>query len=124
MDGEVEKYDFIFANQVFEHLPDPRAALTTLVACLRPGGVVYLRVPDGRDVAAALRANGWQPHLDAVHPLEHINCFTRRSLIDFAGRCGLRAFDPPPRFTRGRLWGSLKREFADRYRTTHVYFRV
>lgn len=117
------RYDCIYSSQVFEHLPDPRSTLESLCARLAPGGLVYLRVPDGRGIAATLSRRGWSPELNAVHPLEHINCFTRGTLIGFAEPLGLRPVHPPPRLDWGSLWRGLKREFADRYLTTHVCFR-
>ena len=117
------QFECIFANQVFEHLPEPRQTLTELVSCLMPDGVIYLRVPDGRGVAETLESDGWSAGMDAVHPLEHINCFTRKTLVRLGASCGLQAFNPPPRLAMGRLWGGIKREFVDRYLTTHVFFR-
>jgi 2-polyprenyl-3-methyl-5-hydroxy-6-metoxy-1,4-benzoquinol methylase len=117
------RFDCIYSSQVFEHLPEPRATLESLCARLAPGGLVYLRVPDGRGVAKALSGRGWSPELDAIHPLEHINCFTRRTMIAFAARLGLEPVHPPPRLAWGSLLSGLKREFADRYLTTHLYFR-
>lgn len=116
-------FDCIYSNQVFEHLPEPRQTLESLCARLAPGGLVYLRVPDGRGVAARLLKHGWSPDLNAIHPLEHINCFTRRTLIGLGERLGLQHLQPPPRLARGSLWSGLKREIADRYLTTHLWFR-
>ena len=116
-------FDYIHANQVFEHLPDPMQTLRDLCAWLAPGGVVCIRVPDGRGVAEILARRGWSQALDAVHPLEHINCFTRKTLTDLANRAGMTRFNPPLRLNWGSLWGGIRREFADRLLTTHVYLR-
>lgn len=116
-------FDCVYANQVFEHLPDPAASLQELCARLAPEGLVYLRVPDGRGVAERLARHGWSPGLDAIHPLEHINCFTRKTLIELAAGAGLRPVKPPLRLNWGSLRNGLKREIADRYLTTHVIFR-
>jgi len=117
------KFDFIYANQVFEHLPDPRQALQELCRCLPADGIVYLRVPDGRDVVRRLRRHGWSPGLDAIHPLEHINCFTRATLIQLAASVGLRPYRPPLRLEWGNLCGGIRREITDRWFTTHLMFR-
>jgi SAM-dependent methyltransferase len=116
-------YHFIYANQVFEHLPDPLETLQNLRNRLTVDGVVYLRVPDGRDVEKSLAKSGWSCELDAIHPFEHINCFTRNSLCQLASRAGLVPIQPPVRLNLGSLWGGLRREFMDRFLTTHVFFR-
>jgi SAM-dependent methyltransferase len=115
-------YDFIYANQVFEHLEQPLKTLRELVDYLKPEGIVYLRVPDGRGIEKQLRGHGWGGELDAIHPLEHINCFTRKSLIAMAAKAGLKPVQPPLRLDIGRFWGGLKREINDRWLTTHIYF--
>jgi SAM-dependent methyltransferase len=40
--------DFVIANHLLEHLEDPIAALLEFERVLRPGGVVYLGLPDPR----------------------------------------------------------------------------
>src|SRR5207253_3236245 len=40
--------DFIIANHLLEHLEDPIAALKEFERTLKPGGVVYLALPDQR----------------------------------------------------------------------------
>jgi predicted SAM-dependent methyltransferase len=40
--------DFVIANHFLEHCEDPIGALGNMVRVLRPGGVVYLAVPDKR----------------------------------------------------------------------------
>ena len=116
-------FDCVYANQVFEHLPDPLQTLVDLCQQLKPGGIVCLRVPDGRGVAARLEQRGWSPELEAVHPLEHINCFTRKTLISLATKAGLKPFNPPLRLSWGSLWDGVRREVADRLLTTHLFLR-
>lgn len=116
-------FDFIYANQVFEHLDYPLQALCELRDQLKPGGIIYLRVPDGRKVEAQLRSHGWSENLNAIHPLEHVNCFTRKTLKTLAKNAGLKPVQPPLRMDVKRLWGGLKREINDRWLTTHIYFK-
>jgi SAM-dependent methyltransferase len=40
--------DFVIANQFLEHCADPIGALKNFLRVLRPGGVLYLAVPDKR----------------------------------------------------------------------------
>jgi len=121
--ASVADFDCVYANQVFEHLPDPLQTLVDLCQQLKPGGIVCLRVPDGRGVAARLEQRGWSPELEAVHPLEHINCFTRKTLISFAAKAGLKPVNPPLRLSWGSLWDGVRREVADRLLTTHLFLR-
>ena len=117
-----DDFDFIYANQVFEHLSNPVQIMQTLCQCLKPTGFIYIRVPDGRGVARSLAQRGWTPDLDAIHPLEHINCFTRKTLIDLGARAGLKPFSPPLRLSWDGLWGGIRREIVDRWFTTHIFF--
>ena len=123
LDGFDGHFDYIHANQVFEHLPDPADSLQLLRRCLKPGGIIGLRVPDGRGVAQQLRQAGWSPTLDAIHPLEHINCFTRATLLRLAKTAGLRPFDPPLRLNWGSVLGGIRREISDRWFNTHLMLR-
>ncbi|NPD15637.1 class I SAM-dependent methyltransferase [Xinfangfangia sp. D13-10-4-6] len=44
-DGKVMKFDIILANQVWEHIERPYAALRSVWKMLRPGGYFWLAVP-------------------------------------------------------------------------------
>lgn len=59
-----QQYDFICATEVLEHLPDPRAVLDSLFACLRPGGWLGVMTKRARDQAAFAR---WHYILDPTH---------------------------------------------------------
>src|ERR1700737_4892329 len=39
-------HDLVVLDNVFEHLPDQPLALQRIAACLRPGGVAYILVPN------------------------------------------------------------------------------
>jgi SAM-dependent methyltransferase len=89
------RYDFVNCHHALEHVPDPLATLARLVAALAPGGIVRLSVPDGAGMEAALQAPDWRAGKDALHPLEHLNCFTSDTLARLAERAGLRAAPDP-----------------------------
>ena len=55
--------DFVVANHFIEHTEDPIAALANHARVLRPGGVLFLAVPDKRRTFDASRP---------VTPLEHV----------------------------------------------------
>lgn len=100
--------DVINTEQVFEHVADPTPVLAMLVEHLSPRGLLRISVPDGRRFLRAHGRERWKPGKDAVHPLEHVNAFTHRSLVRFGARCGLRPV-PASRFVaahaRAAAWG-------------------
>ncbi len=95
--ASAERYDYIGCHHALEHVPNPLATLSQLVAALAPGGLVRLSVPDGRDMEERLREPGWRAAKDALHPLEHLNSFTSDTLTRLAARAGLQlAPEPAP----------------------------
>lgn len=119
------QFDFINADQVFEHIPSPVAVLKDCVRILSPQGVVRIAVPDGSSMVAALEQPGFRVTKDALHPLEHINCFTRATLIYLAKQAGLEPITPP--FFQGRKgkpWRHLPHFVYRRFFTTALYFQT
>jgi 2-polyprenyl-3-methyl-5-hydroxy-6-metoxy-1,4-benzoquinol methylase len=43
---ELDTFDLAVLDNVFEHIPDQRGALATLSAALRPGGVLFMLLPN------------------------------------------------------------------------------
>lgn len=41
-----ETYDFIYSNHVLEHISENRAVIENLVTSLKPGGYIYIQLPD------------------------------------------------------------------------------
>lgn len=96
LDGEpLEPFDVVNADQVFEHLVAPLAALKDLAGRLKPGGLLKISVPNGRGIRWLLNLNDWRAPKDSwrslnpVSPLEHLNCFTNRSLRVMGREAGL-----------------------------------
>jgi hypothetical protein len=90
-----ERYHFINAEQVFEHLAEPRSLLAECAAGLVAGGLLRIAVPNGAGMGRALQTKSWRPDDWVSQPLEHINIFTPASLRRFGESAGLRAFTPP-----------------------------
>ncbi len=97
-----QQFDFINAEQVFEHVAQPLDLMRALVALLAPGGVLRVAVPDSRGALARLARPDWQAGKDALHPLEHINAFTPRTLRLLARAAGVRPLPCAARGYRGR----------------------
>ena len=73
-------------GDVIEHLPDPGAALDRIAALLRPGGILYLALPDAGSRLARLMGRRWWSVLPT-----HVQYFTRGSLATLLRRHG---YDP------------------------------
>ncbi|HSV29404.1 MAG TPA: class I SAM-dependent methyltransferase [Candidatus Omnitrophota bacterium] len=78
--------DFIVAWDVLEHLADPKAQLRRLAELLKPGGRLYLTLPDMASPAARLSGEHWNCVL-----LEHLWYFTPQTLARFLPDCGFTA---------------------------------
>ena len=79
-------YSAVTMGDVIEHLPRPGEALDRIARLLRPGGVVYMSLPDaGSRLARLMGARWW-----SVIPT-HVQYFTRDSMAMLLRRHG---FDP------------------------------
>ncbi len=86
-----QQFHIVYANQVLEHVPDPRATMASLAAHTQTGGTVCISVPNSDGVVPEIRARGGQPRraLMPVQPLEHINSFTHATLARLGEQVGL-----------------------------------
>ena len=97
----LHKFDFINTEQVFEHIPNPLATLRYLSGALKPGGIIKISVPPAHDIERRLKSMDWQSpkgsrnSLNAVAPLEHINCFRRTSIATMANEAGMQEVHIP-----------------------------
>jgi SAM-dependent methyltransferase len=109
-----ERFGVVMFNDVLEHLPDPRAALTETVARLVPGGLLVVNIPDRRGlvyrVADVLRRVGvpsvfqrlWQYGL----PSPHLWYFDSEGLSRLGRSVGLELVEVShlPSLSRQGLW--------------------
>ncbi|HEX8075897.1 MAG TPA: class I SAM-dependent methyltransferase [Thermoleophilaceae bacterium] len=92
-------FDAVVLADVIEHLPRPADALDRIAPLLRPGGVLYLALPDaGSRLARRMGPRWW-----SVIPT-HVHYFTRPSVLTLLRRRGyepLWAGTAPKAFTLG-----------------------
>jgi SAM-dependent methyltransferase len=135
------QFDVVNAEQVFEHLAEPRATLEELTGSLAPGGLLKIGVPNGNDIKRRLARLDWsatkgsRDSLNPVAPLEHVNCFSHASLVALGAGAGLLSVDPrlasrTPRRPRDRSVREILRGLARPlqnsglgHRGTSLFFR-
>jgi SAM-dependent methyltransferase len=82
-----ETFDIVYLMQVFEHLRDPHAALREIHRVLKPGGLLYIAVPNAlsfwRNVFGRAWVSGWFAPFHLFH-------YGTRTLSQLAAKHGLR----------------------------------
>jgi SAM-dependent methyltransferase len=95
------RFDVINAEEILEHIAEPLETLSYLKNSLKAEGIIKISVPDGHDIKRRLSISDWtapkfsKNSLNAVSPLEHINCFNRASLTRMADLAGLEIVNMP-----------------------------
>ncbi len=85
LDRLKEQVDIAFLTGVLEHLRDLDSSLNSVKSCLKPGGLIFLIVPD---------ATHYDRHFSApfqFFSMEHINYFSPTSLINLMAHHGFSA---------------------------------
>jgi SAM-dependent methyltransferase len=79
-----EKYDFVCAFQVLEHVPDVHSFIDSCLMCLKPGGFLILSVPSHDSFLSVVSNNvlNLPPH--------HVTLWTDMSLVSIASVFDLR----------------------------------
>lgn len=79
-------FDLVYMSQVLEHVLEPRTYLKAILRLLKPGGVVFLSVPNEHSLyfrfASLVKRlqNGSTYHLAPLYTPYHIYGYSRRSL--------------------------------------------
>ncbi|MBN2141013.1 MAG: class I SAM-dependent methyltransferase [Desulfovibrionaceae bacterium] len=100
-----KRYDLATSWFVLEHVPNPREFLLELSGLVRPGGLVYVSVPNIDALATRLQG----PESATFAGNSHINFFNRESLFRVAKDCGLRPIHAETYVTRLK---AIKDHFA------------
>lgn len=81
----VADFGLVTMWHVLEHLPEPAAALARAHDLLAPRGLLFIELPNWNSVGRVVKRARWSQ----MKPPEHINYFTRGSLVDAVRRAGL-----------------------------------
>lgn len=128
------RFHFINTEQVMEHLLDVKGVAERLARALVPGGILKVSVPSGERVdrivasLASGHCRGTADELMPIHPLEHINSFTRIAIEKLGSACGLDVVRLSPRdsyaFLRRRGSVSLRRPKKALKELARPFFQV
>jgi len=101
--GEISgEFDLVMLHHVFEHLPDPGAALRAIWERLSPGGIALLRMPVVPSYAWRTYGTDWV-QLDAPR---HLHVHSRRSVELLARDTGLSVVSVECDSTAFQFWAS------------------
>ena len=79
-------FDVVYLMQVFEHVRSPQSFMAELGRVLRPGGTLYLAVPNAASLWRRVFQSNWVSGWFAPFHLAH---YTAESLADLGAQCGL-----------------------------------
>lgn len=95
-------YDLVMFNHSFEHVPDPRASLSSAKSRLAPDGRILIRMPTVTSDAFDTYDKDWV-QLDAPR---HLTIFSREGMETLAGELGLLIDETWDDSTNFQFWGS------------------
>lgn len=99
------RFDCVVANDVIEHVPDPRALIGKCAALCKPGGLMYIGTADSEPV----QMDDLEPHIMRLHQPFHRIILTQAGLLRLAGEIGM------------ELVASYRRSYMDTWRPFSNY---
>lgn len=82
---ETENYDCIVANDVVEHVPNPRETIKHCLTLLKPGGLLYLGTADSEGVSM----ENLESHVMSLHQPFHRVIINQQTLLRLGRDAGL-----------------------------------
>lgn len=115
-------FDLVHSNHVFEHLADPMAAAKEAYRVLRPGGLVFIEVPNQFDNIQFFRyrLTGTIPVRERnIRSIHHLVFFSRKSLRALLHGSGFERIEIKNKYGAGRsgaaYLGSLLVRFVGKF---------
>jgi SAM-dependent methyltransferase len=84
-------FDAITLNQVIEHVIDPQTVLSQCFQLLRPGGMIWLGLPNPKSIGLKLFRESWGP----LHPPQHLQIPTQHVLKHWLSEAGFLKIETP-----------------------------
>lgn len=111
------QFDLVTFNFSFEHLDQPLRLLELATRCLRPGGEIYIAVPNIEGREAAIFKDRWF-HLD---PPRHVSFFTKQLLRQQLERNGFSEIETRDLAVPTGFAGSLSYRLWNRFQLATWY---
>lgn len=84
-------FNFIYVNQVFEHVSNPLELLKNLRECLADDGIIFMATPNCKAIKKIIQEEGLSQNLFLLlSPHQHINAFNNNSLKLLGTKAGLK----------------------------------
>ena len=96
------QYDFVFSQDVIEHVEDPHGFLRRLKELARPGGTVYVGTPN----ASEIDLDDPERFLAEIHMPYHRHVLSEPALVSIGRECGLELIARYPRYYFDTPWPS------------------
>lgn len=106
-----DRYDCVVAMEVLEHAEDPSAMLAGIKALVRPGGCIYLSMPnaDGIDLASPAR------EMHAIHQPYHRHIPSLRAACALVAAQGLSLEEASDTTHMNHWWPATSERFVKEY---------
>jgi cyclopropane fatty-acyl-phospholipid synthase-like methyltransferase len=75
-----DKFDFIYSEEVLEHVSSPLEIIKKLRKLLKTNGYMFHRFPSSHNFKKKL-SHIYTPKKDCAHPLEHLNIMNKKSVL-------------------------------------------
>jgi len=120
-----EYFEVVTLIDVLEHVPTPVALLQTITKVLKPGGILFVKVPNVRWNCLKyrlLRHSPWRGRFDIFDGREHVVQYSQATLSKLLAQAGLRvqSFHVPRPIANGAWWKRVGR--AGAWRLARVLF--
>jgi SAM-dependent methyltransferase len=106
-----QHFNCVVANDVIEHVVDPRATVKECASLIMPGGLLYLGTADSEPVAM----DNLEPHIMRLHQPFHRVIITKDSLIELGIEAGLELIESYRRSYMDTLMPFSNYRFLDEF---------
>jgi len=83
------KYDAVLLNHVLEHIQDDDLLLTRIHSLLKPGGVLFLGVPQEASLPYVIRNHVFEPYI--LWRTDHVHFYTSKTVLQKLENTGFQA---------------------------------